>query len=240
MAGACLVAARYVPFLAYVMSLIGSFLTISVSVIFPAACHLSIFRVRRTILQALPSRESSSLHRPPQSARSVGARSGKLCSLYGADLAHVADALRAYVWATLMPVSLCEFELVPITHVRLPMECGPMAHLPALQKEVKHICAALQLMGMRMFPTVLLMLMQKCSLIPRAQQVLACLSQPDVSYLVANRHCKILIVRAVWEQGKLSRGRVLWNCAVVAIGVVCALSGTAASLRALLQSTAGG
>ena len=44
LAGACLVAARFVPFLAYVMSLIGSFLTISVSVIFPAACHLSIFQ----------------------------------------------------------------------------------------------------------------------------------------------------------------------------------------------------
>jgi hypothetical protein len=45
MAAGCLAAARFVPFLAYVMSLIGSFLTISVSVIFPAACHLSIFRV---------------------------------------------------------------------------------------------------------------------------------------------------------------------------------------------------
>ncbi|KAK9903315.1 hypothetical protein WJX75_002640 [Coccomyxa subellipsoidea] len=44
MAAGCLAAARFVPFLAYVMSLIGSFLTISVSVIFPAACHLSIFR----------------------------------------------------------------------------------------------------------------------------------------------------------------------------------------------------
>ncbi|CAL8465508.1 g5044 [Coccomyxa elongata] len=44
MAGGCLAAARFVPFLAYVMSLIGSFLTISVSVIFPAACHLAIFR----------------------------------------------------------------------------------------------------------------------------------------------------------------------------------------------------
>ncbi|EIE22996.1 hypothetical protein COCSUDRAFT_15642, partial [Coccomyxa subellipsoidea C-169] len=44
MAAGCLVAARFVPFLAYVMALIGSFLTISVSVIFPAACHLSIFR----------------------------------------------------------------------------------------------------------------------------------------------------------------------------------------------------
>ena len=43
---ACLMAARFVPFLAYVMSLIGSFLTISVSVIFPAACHLSIFQAR--------------------------------------------------------------------------------------------------------------------------------------------------------------------------------------------------
>ena len=42
----CLMAARFVPFLAYVMSLIGSFLTISVSVIFPAACHLSIFQAR--------------------------------------------------------------------------------------------------------------------------------------------------------------------------------------------------
>ena len=37
--------ARFVPFLAYVMSLIRSFLTISVSVISPAACHLRIFQV---------------------------------------------------------------------------------------------------------------------------------------------------------------------------------------------------
>ena len=38
--------ARYVPFLAYFMALIGSLLTVSVSIIFPAACHLRIFRVR--------------------------------------------------------------------------------------------------------------------------------------------------------------------------------------------------
>ena len=43
---ACLVTARFVPFLGLVMSLIGSFLTIAVSVIFPAACHLKLFKVR--------------------------------------------------------------------------------------------------------------------------------------------------------------------------------------------------
>ncbi len=35
-----LVAARSLPFLAYVMALVGSFMTISVSVTFPAICHL--------------------------------------------------------------------------------------------------------------------------------------------------------------------------------------------------------
>ena len=35
-----LMAARSVPFLAYVMALVGSFLTVSVSVTFPAICHL--------------------------------------------------------------------------------------------------------------------------------------------------------------------------------------------------------
>lgn len=50
---ACLAAARFVPFLAYVMSLIGSFLTISVSVIFPAACHLRIFQVLLGLCVAL-------------------------------------------------------------------------------------------------------------------------------------------------------------------------------------------
>ncbi len=38
--------ARYVPFLAYFMSLIGSLLTVSVSIIFPALCHLRIFQAR--------------------------------------------------------------------------------------------------------------------------------------------------------------------------------------------------
>ncbi|KAK9826368.1 hypothetical protein WJX81_002972 [Elliptochloris bilobata] len=41
---ATLALARYVPFLAYFMALIGSLLTVSVSIIFPAACHLRIFR----------------------------------------------------------------------------------------------------------------------------------------------------------------------------------------------------
>ena len=40
--GALLAAAK-VPFFAVVMSLIGSFLTLTVSVIFPAACHLKVF-----------------------------------------------------------------------------------------------------------------------------------------------------------------------------------------------------
>lgn len=40
----CLAAARYVPFLAYFMSLIGSFLTIGVSVILPVSLHLKIFQ----------------------------------------------------------------------------------------------------------------------------------------------------------------------------------------------------
>ncbi len=56
MAGGCLAAARFVPFLAYVMSLIGSFLSISVSVICPAACHLSIFHVRACLFQFHPTR----------------------------------------------------------------------------------------------------------------------------------------------------------------------------------------
>ena len=49
-----LAAAAKVPFFAVVMSLIGSFLTLTVSVIFPAACHLKVFedeltaRERRT------------------------------------------------------------------------------------------------------------------------------------------------------------------------------------------------
>ena len=42
---ACLAAARYVPFLAYFMSLIGSFLTIAVSVVLPISLHLKIFQV---------------------------------------------------------------------------------------------------------------------------------------------------------------------------------------------------
>lgn len=45
--------ARYVPFLAYFMALIGSLLTVSVSIIFPAACHLRIFWVRR-LTRSLP------------------------------------------------------------------------------------------------------------------------------------------------------------------------------------------
>ncbi len=39
---AILVAARSLPFLAYVMALVGSFMTISVSVTFPAFCHLTL------------------------------------------------------------------------------------------------------------------------------------------------------------------------------------------------------
>ena len=45
LACACLAAARYVPFLAYFMSLIGSFLTIAVSVVLPISLHLKIFQV---------------------------------------------------------------------------------------------------------------------------------------------------------------------------------------------------
>ena len=41
----CLAAARFVPFLAFFMSLIGSFLTIAVSVILPVSVHLKIFQV---------------------------------------------------------------------------------------------------------------------------------------------------------------------------------------------------
>ncbi len=37
---AILIAARSLPFLAYLMALVGSFMTISVSVTFPALCHL--------------------------------------------------------------------------------------------------------------------------------------------------------------------------------------------------------
>eukprot|EP01025_Chloroclados_australasicus_P050364 TRINITY_DN5782_c0_g2_i2.p1 TRINITY_DN5782_c0_g2~~TRINITY_DN5782_c0_g2_i2.p1 ORF type:complete len:507 (-),score=28.15 TRINITY_DN5782_c0_g2_i2:372-1805(-) len=39
----CLTAARYVPFLAYFMALVGSFLTMGVSVIFPVLCHQQLF-----------------------------------------------------------------------------------------------------------------------------------------------------------------------------------------------------
>jgi len=39
-----LVAAKSVPYLAYVMSLVGSFMTISVSVTFPALCHLVLHK----------------------------------------------------------------------------------------------------------------------------------------------------------------------------------------------------
>ncbi|KAG1674282.1 hypothetical protein FOA52_013471 [Chlamydomonas sp. UWO 241] len=41
---AILVAAKNLPFLAYVMALVGSFMTISVSVTFPAVCHLVLFK----------------------------------------------------------------------------------------------------------------------------------------------------------------------------------------------------
>ena len=41
----CLAAARFVPFLAFFMSLIGSFLTIAVSVVLPVSVHLKIFQV---------------------------------------------------------------------------------------------------------------------------------------------------------------------------------------------------
>ncbi len=43
-----LVAAKSVPFLAYVMSLVGSFMTISVSVTFPALCHLVLYKGQLT------------------------------------------------------------------------------------------------------------------------------------------------------------------------------------------------
>ena len=42
---ACLAAGKFCPFLGLVMSLVGSLLTISVSIIYPAAVHLSIFKV---------------------------------------------------------------------------------------------------------------------------------------------------------------------------------------------------
>lgn len=41
---AILAAARSLPFLAYVMALVGSFMTISVSVTFPAICHLVLHK----------------------------------------------------------------------------------------------------------------------------------------------------------------------------------------------------
>ncbi len=41
---AILVAARSVPFLAYLMALVGSFMTVSVSVTFPALCHLTLVK----------------------------------------------------------------------------------------------------------------------------------------------------------------------------------------------------
>lgn len=43
---AILFVAKSLPFLAYVMALVGSFMTISVSVTFPALCHLAIHRGR--------------------------------------------------------------------------------------------------------------------------------------------------------------------------------------------------
>jgi len=44
LAVAILIAARSLPFLAYVMALVGSFMTISVSVTFPALCHLILYK----------------------------------------------------------------------------------------------------------------------------------------------------------------------------------------------------
>lgn len=41
----------------------------------------------------------------------------------------------------------------------------------------------------------------------------------------------------VLVQGKLSKQRLAWNWLVIAIGVGCALSGTTASVKALLAST---
>ena len=43
--------------------------------------------------------------------------------------------------------------------------------------------------------------------------------------------------RQVLVQGKLSKQRLVWNWLVIAIGVVVALSGTSASVKALLAST---
>lgn len=44
MALGCLTAACYVPFLALVMSLIGSLLTIGTAIILPVAIHLQVFK----------------------------------------------------------------------------------------------------------------------------------------------------------------------------------------------------
>jgi vesicular inhibitory amino acid transporter len=45
---AILLAARSLPFLAYVMALVGSFMTISVSVTFPALCHIILCKPGQT------------------------------------------------------------------------------------------------------------------------------------------------------------------------------------------------
>lgn len=49
---AILAAARSLPFLAYVMAFVGSFMTISVSVTFPAICHLILCKEGMTPLRA--------------------------------------------------------------------------------------------------------------------------------------------------------------------------------------------
>eukprot|EP01026_Neomeris_dumetosa_P021491 TRINITY_DN1877_c0_g1_i17.p3 TRINITY_DN1877_c0_g1~~TRINITY_DN1877_c0_g1_i17.p3 ORF type:complete len:125 (-),score=18.21 TRINITY_DN1877_c0_g1_i17:310-684(-) len=49
----CLTAARFVPFLAYLMALVGSFLTMGVSVIFPVICHQKLYGSRLSREQQL-------------------------------------------------------------------------------------------------------------------------------------------------------------------------------------------
>ena len=46
LAALCFLAARYVPFLATLMSLIGACLTMNISVILPAVFHLRLLKVR--------------------------------------------------------------------------------------------------------------------------------------------------------------------------------------------------
>ena len=142
----CLAAARFVPFLAFFMSLIGSFLTIAVSVILPVSVHLKIFQVRNTFA-----------------------------------------ALKASV------LGLCSLQLRSAAVYPLQATDVTPRSLPRIPKWKHTLC----FLGMKMAAK-----------------------------------------RQVLVQGKLSKQRLVWNWLVIAIGVVVALSGTSASVNALLASTA--